>query len=138
EVAVAKPTHRSKKQSKEYKIKNVLRAPRTTQYTTKSLYGMYSMPRVLPQRSSICHVDQIIDNSVDLDPEYQRGNHVIWFDEKQSGLIDSILRNYYMPPIIFGMLYLFCAHMVTDQPPCSRLFSRRRERTPHQAVGCGS
>ncbi|KAI6127029.1 hypothetical protein F5141DRAFT_1186273 [Pisolithus sp. B1] len=81
EVAVAKRTPKSKKQSKEYKIKNVLRAPRTTQYTTKSLY------------------DQIIDNSVDLDPEYQRD--VVWSDEKQSGLIDSILRNYYMPPIIF-------------------------------------
>ncbi|KAI6152714.1 hypothetical protein EDD17DRAFT_1491150 [Pisolithus thermaeus] len=105
EAASAKPRPKSKKQSKEYKIKNVLRAPRTTQYTTKSLYGMYSMPRVLPQRSSICNVDQIIDNSVDLDPEYQRGNDVVWSDEKQSGLIDSILRNYYMPPIIFAVSF---------------------------------
>lgn len=85
EVPTTKPTPKSKKQSKEYKIKNVLRAPRTTQYTTKSLY------------------DQIIDNSVDLDPEYQRD--VVWSDEKQSGLIDSILRNYYMPPIIFAVSF---------------------------------
>ncbi|KAI6001912.1 hypothetical protein EDD15DRAFT_2472675 [Pisolithus albus] len=84
DVPAAKTT-RSKKQSKEYKIKNVLRAPRTTQYTTKSLY------------------DQIIDNAVDLDPEYQRD--VVWSDEKQSGLIDSILRNYYMPPIIFAVSF---------------------------------
>jgi hypothetical protein len=27
---------------------------------------------------------------------------VVWQEEKQSGLIDSILRNYYIPPIIFG------------------------------------
>ncbi|KAI5981513.1 hypothetical protein EDC04DRAFT_3022073 [Pisolithus marmoratus] len=85
DVPVTKSTPKSRKQSKEYKIKNVLRAPRTTQYTTKSLY------------------DQIIDNSVDLDPEYQRD--VVWSDEKQSGLIDSILRNYYMPPIIFAVSF---------------------------------
>lgn len=27
---------------------------------------------------------------------------VVWPELKQSGLIDSMLRNYYMPPIIFG------------------------------------
>ncbi|KAH7910427.1 hypothetical protein BJ138DRAFT_1008858 [Hygrophoropsis aurantiaca] len=73
----------AKKTAKEYKISNVLRPPRTTQYTAKSLY------------------DQIIDNSIDLDPEYQRD--VVWAESKQSGLIDSILRNYYMPPIIFAV-----------------------------------
>ncbi|KAI6144252.1 hypothetical protein BKA82DRAFT_4330975 [Pisolithus tinctorius] len=88
DAPTARPTPKSKKQSKEYKIKNVLRAPRTTQYTTKSLYGMYY---------------QIIDNAIDLDPEYQRD--VVWSDEKQSGLVDSILRNYYMPPIIFAVSF---------------------------------
>lgn len=85
DAPTARPTPKSRKQSKEYKIKNVLRAPRTTQYTTKSLY------------------DQIIDNAIDLDPEYQRD--VVWSDEKQSGLVDSILRNYYMPPIIFAVSF---------------------------------
>lgn len=62
-------------------------------------------------------LDQIIDNTVDLDPEYQRGKFipffhieanlrfnidVVWPEPKQSGLIDSILRHYYMPPVIFG------------------------------------
>ncbi|KAH7922254.1 hypothetical protein BV22DRAFT_1017693 [Leucogyrophana mollusca] len=79
----AKKTGGSKKTPKEYKISNVLRPPRTTQYTAKSLY------------------DQIIDNAIDLDPEYQRD--VVWPESKQSGLIDSILRNYYMPPIIFAV-----------------------------------
>jgi len=27
---------------------------------------------------------------------------VVWSEAKQSGLIDSMLRNYYIPPIIFG------------------------------------
>lgn len=27
---------------------------------------------------------------------------VVWPEVKQSGLIDSVLRNYYIPPIIFG------------------------------------
>ncbi|KIJ67382.1 hypothetical protein HYDPIDRAFT_37917 [Hydnomerulius pinastri MD-312] len=86
EVPLAKTTTKAtKKGPKEYKITNVLRAPRTTQYTTKSLY------------------DQIIDNAIDLDPEYQRA--VVWNEEKQSGVIDSILRNYYIPPIIFAVSF---------------------------------
>ncbi|KZT03116.1 uncharacterized protein LAESUDRAFT_738446 [Laetiporus sulphureus 93-53] len=67
----------------EYKIQNALRPPRTTQYTAKSLY------------------DQIVDDAIDLNPEYQRD--VVWPETKQSGLIDSILRNYYIPPVIFGV-----------------------------------
>jgi hypothetical protein len=26
----------------------------------------------------------------------------VWSEQKQSGIIDSILRNYYIPPVIFG------------------------------------
>lgn len=76
-------TSKKGKGTKEYKISGVLRAPRTTSYTAKSLY------------------DQIIENAIDLDPEYQRD--VVWPELKQSGLIDSMLRNYYMPPIIFAV-----------------------------------
>ncbi|KAH7886787.1 hypothetical protein F5I97DRAFT_1050037 [Phlebopus sp. FC_14] len=85
DVPLAKSTNRTRRGPKEYKISHVLRAPRTTQYTAKSLY------------------DQIIDNAIDLDPEYQRD--VVWNEEKQSGLIDSILRNYYIPPIIFAVSF---------------------------------
>ncbi|KAH9946705.1 hypothetical protein B0H21DRAFT_857876, partial [Amylocystis lapponica] len=66
----------------EYKVHSALRPPRTTQYTAKSLY------------------DQMIDNSIQLDPEYQRD--IVWPESKQVGLIDSVLRNYYIPPVIFG------------------------------------
>ncbi|PPQ65056.1 hypothetical protein CVT26_015752 [Gymnopilus dilepis] len=39
------------------------------------------------------------DGSIDLNAEYQRG--VVWKDEKQSGLIDSIFGNFHIPPIVF-------------------------------------
>ncbi|RDX50781.1 hypothetical protein OH76DRAFT_1380310 [Lentinus brumalis] len=64
-------------------ISNALRPYRTTTYTAKSLY------------------DQIIDNTIHLDPEYQRD--IVWSEAKQSGLIDSILRNYYIPPVLFAV-----------------------------------
>ncbi|KAI0699490.1 hypothetical protein C8T65DRAFT_659370 [Cerioporus squamosus] len=67
----------------EYKVTNSLRPYRTTTYTAKSLY------------------DQIIDNTIHLDPEYQRD--IVWSEAKQSGLIDSILRNFYIPPVLFAV-----------------------------------
>ncbi|KAI0728951.1 hypothetical protein C8Q72DRAFT_959657 [Fomitopsis betulina] len=79
----ARATTTTKDLGSDYKILNALRPPRTTQYTAKSLF------------------DQIIENTIDLDPEYQRD--VVWPDTKQSGLIDSILRNYYIPPVIFAV-----------------------------------
>ncbi|CCM00224.1 uncharacterized protein FIBRA_02252 [Fibroporia radiculosa] len=55
EEYIPAPTRRKKNATnKEYKIQNALRPPRTTQYTAKSLY------------------DQIVDNAIILDPEYQR------------------------------------------------------------------
>ncbi|KAH9850421.1 hypothetical protein C2E23DRAFT_835051 [Lenzites betulinus] len=71
------------KGKKEYKVSNHLRPYRTTTYTAKSLY------------------DQIVDNTIELDPEYQRD--VVWTEAKQVGLIDSLLRNFYIPPVIFAV-----------------------------------
>lgn len=57
---------------------------------------------------------------LDLDAEYQRGLSffhnlplclkpkfivlagIVWNEQKQIGLIDSIFRNYYIPPIVFS------------------------------------
>ncbi|KAG0708506.1 hypothetical protein DFH29DRAFT_794816 [Suillus ampliporus] len=71
------------KRSKDngYILRNVLKLPRATTYTTQALY------------------EQIIGNDIDLEPEYQRD--VVWPEAKQVGLIDSILRNFYIPPVIF-------------------------------------
>ncbi|KAI1786115.1 hypothetical protein LXA43DRAFT_79996 [Ganoderma leucocontextum] len=81
------PAPSKKKKQKppvEYKqVTSSLQPYRTTTYTTRSLY------------------DQIIDGTIDLDPEYQRD--IVWGEAKQSGLIDSILRNFYMPPVIFAV-----------------------------------
>ncbi|KAI8976365.1 hypothetical protein BD414DRAFT_446482 [Trametes punicea] len=78
------PSARKKRQGQtEYKINNYLRPCRTTTYTAKCLY------------------DQIVDNTIELDPDYQRD--VVWTETKQIGLIDSLLRNFYIPPIIFAV-----------------------------------
>ncbi|KAL0572538.1 hypothetical protein V5O48_009417 [Marasmius crinis-equi] len=65
-----------------YKLRNALKPPRATTYTAQALY------------------QQIHNGDIELDPEYQRG--VVWHKEKQIKLIDSILRNFYIPPIIFA------------------------------------
>ncbi|KAI0067409.1 hypothetical protein BV25DRAFT_1819733 [Artomyces pyxidatus] len=79
----ATPKKSAKTKKATYTVSNPLRPPRTTQYSAKSLY------------------EQIVDSSIDLDPEYQRD--VVWPESKQIGLIDSVFRNYYVPPIIFAV-----------------------------------
>ncbi|KAG7444196.1 uncharacterized protein BT62DRAFT_900608, partial [Guyanagaster necrorhizus] len=64
-------------------INPVLRAPRTVSYSVESLYR------------------KLYDNTLDLDPEYQRD--VVWPDTKQTQLIDSLIHNYYIPPLIFAV-----------------------------------
>lgn len=74
-------------------------------------------------------VDQIISGDINLEPEYQRGKcivvpdaafftidpDVVWPEAKQIGLIDSIFRNYYVPPIIF------CEFVPVLSAICSKL-----------------
>ncbi|KAL1685009.1 hypothetical protein GGG16DRAFT_67161 [Schizophyllum commune] len=72
----------SKKKSKT-SFHRTLPKPRACNYTASSLYG------------------QITQGDIDLDPEYQR--NVVWGDAKQIQLIDSIFRNFYIPPIIFTL-----------------------------------
>jgi len=33
----------------------------------------------------------------------QAGLDVVWPDKKQTGLIDSLFRNFYIPPVVFAM-----------------------------------
>ncbi|KZS99585.1 uncharacterized protein LAESUDRAFT_816905 [Laetiporus sulphureus 93-53] len=69
----------------EYRIRGALKPYRTTSYTTQALY------------------EQIVSNDIDLSPDYQP--EVVWPESKQIGLIDSILRNFYVPPLIFAVVY---------------------------------
>ena len=62
---------------------NVLKAPRATQYSSKTIY------------------DMVKDDIIDLEPEYQRG--VVWTADKQSAVIESIMRHYYVPPVLLSV-----------------------------------
>ncbi|KAL0947905.1 hypothetical protein HGRIS_010540 [Hohenbuehelia grisea] len=66
-----------------YRIRNALKVPRATTYTAQALY------------------DQIHNSDIDLEPEYQRA--VVWPESKQIGIVDSIFRNFYIPPVIFAV-----------------------------------
>ncbi|KAJ1023738.1 hypothetical protein NDA18_004721 [Ustilago nuda] len=61
----------------------ILKAPRATQYSTRTIYTM------------------VKDDIVDLEPEYQRG--VVWTVDKQSAVIESIMRHYYVPPVLLSV-----------------------------------
>ncbi|KAJ3812586.1 hypothetical protein F5876DRAFT_37066, partial [Lentinula aff. lateritia] len=76
-------TRNHKGASGGYSIQKALKPPRATTYTAQALY------------------DQIHNSDINLEPEYQRD--VVWAKEKQTNLIDSILRNFYIPPIIFAV-----------------------------------
>ncbi|KAJ6587234.1 hypothetical protein B0H10DRAFT_827346 [Mycena sp. CBHHK59/15] len=83
EARPAKKVLQGKGRSGEaYRIHHALKAPRVTTYSTEALYK------------------QIHNGDINLEPDYQR--EVVWSESKQIGIIDSIFRNFYIPPVIFG------------------------------------
>ncbi|KAJ3873032.1 hypothetical protein F5051DRAFT_456244 [Lentinula edodes] len=72
----------TQKQNGEYQLSKQLKFPRATIFTVQALY------------------EKIHDNDIDLSPKYQR--NVVWNKQKQINMIDSILSNYYMSPILFS------------------------------------
>ncbi|KAJ4475937.1 hypothetical protein C8J55DRAFT_606956 [Lentinula edodes] len=72
----------TQKQNGEYQLSKQLKYPRATIFTVQALY------------------EKIHDNDIDLSPKYQR--NVVWNKQKQINMIDSILSNYYMSPILFS------------------------------------
>ncbi|KLO15691.1 hypothetical protein SCHPADRAFT_849248 [Schizopora paradoxa] len=77
------PKGKKTREKAQYTIKPILKPPRQTTYSAKALY------------------EQMVESSIDLNPEYQRD--VVWTDTKQSNLIDSLLRNFVIPPVIFAL-----------------------------------
>ncbi|EED83309.1 predicted protein [Postia placenta Mad-698-R] len=75
-----------------YRITGALKVPRAASYTTQALYGASPLcfSRVLYLYSSLDRVEQMLNEDINLCPDYQRG------------IIDSIFRNFYVPPVIFG------------------------------------
>jgi hypothetical protein len=105
----------------EFRNQGVLKQWRTSTYSTFSLLGESDWFKLVIIRAQ-AQVDMIQTQQIDLDPEYQRGASktwtgvgmrlkerldVVWVESKQIGLIDSIFRNYYISPVIFGSLSPF-------------------------------
>ena len=107
-----------------YKIKNALKVPRATTYTAQALYGKPNSFRFLFFFFLLNEeIEQIHSCDINLEPEYQRGlathhpttlltdfflfflgyQDVVWPETKQIGIIDSIFRNFYIPPVIFSV-----------------------------------
>ncbi|EJD48918.1 hypothetical protein AURDEDRAFT_112676 [Auricularia subglabra TFB-10046 SS5] len=73
---------RAKAQPTTLDLGRILVDPVPTVYSCRTLYEMMH------------------HSELDLDPEYQRD--VVWQDSDQCALIDSLLRNYYVPPVILA------------------------------------
>jgi hypothetical protein len=48
---------------------------------------------------------------------------IVWPEQKQIGLIDSVFRNYYIPPIIFGELTVFPYPISSISDPLESCFN---------------
>ncbi|TFK75833.1 hypothetical protein BDN72DRAFT_831277 [Pluteus cervinus] len=66
-----------------FKIRNPLNPPSAKIFSTAQLHEL------------------IHDGVIDLNPPYQRD--VVWPESKQVGLIDSVFRNFYIPPVVFAV-----------------------------------
>ncbi|KAF9222541.1 hypothetical protein BS17DRAFT_735287 [Gyrodon lividus] len=66
-----------------FRIANALTPPSAMSYSAQELHTY------------------IHEGFIDLNPSYQRD--VVWPENKQIGLIDSIFRNFYVPPVIFAV-----------------------------------
>jgi hypothetical protein len=100
-----------------YNVTNPLRPPRSTNYSVRSLYGIFQ-----PFLSSFLFLRFQSKSSMALLIWTQTINEVlfefparplaytppdvVWSEQKQIGLIDSVFRNYYIPPIIFGLPFI--------------------------------
>ncbi len=82
-ASTSRAARRKKGSSKILELGHILKAPRAAQFSTSTIYNM------------------IKEDIVDLEPEYQRG--VVWPADKQSAVIESIMRHYYVPPILLSV-----------------------------------
>ncbi|KAH7920066.1 hypothetical protein BV22DRAFT_1040298 [Leucogyrophana mollusca] len=66
-----------------FRIANALPPPSAVSYSARDLHTL------------------IHQGAIDLNPVYQRG--VVWPERKQIGLIDSMFRNFFVPPVVFAV-----------------------------------
>jgi len=67
----------------EFRVRDPLKPPTANLFSTQALHTL------------------IHEGLIDLNPAYQRD--VVWSETKQIHLIDSIFRNFYIPPVIFAV-----------------------------------
>ncbi|KAF2810377.1 uncharacterized protein BDZ99DRAFT_570957 [Mytilinidion resinicola] len=68
-------------------------------------FEVESLDESHPMRHPIHKLIALVDGPyMDLDPDYQRG--VVWTADRMSKLIDSLMENYYVPPVIFNCFRL--------------------------------
>ncbi|KAK3061918.1 hypothetical protein LTS18_005178 [Coniosporium uncinatum] len=67
--------------------------------------------KLTPSQPILLTVEQLIDllngPYLDINPDYQRG--MVWSGQQMSGLINSLLENYYVPPILFKRTHITLA-----------------------------
>ncbi|OMP84775.1 hypothetical protein BK809_0001878 [Diplodia seriata] len=69
--------------------------------SSRAFQSRQSLPAPRVEHRSLQNLIDLLDNeNVDLHPEYQRD--VVWNKERMVGLIDSVIDNHYIPPIIFN------------------------------------
>ncbi|OJD35291.1 uncharacterized protein BKCO1_1800050 [Diplodia corticola] len=76
-----------------------LPAPRVEHRSLQDLMGKRPVHTRI-NNAYINTTDLLSKDSVDINPEYQRD--VVWNKERMMGLIDSVIENHYIPPIIFN------------------------------------
>jgi len=114
---------RGKKSSKApqkggYSIRNALKVPRATTYTAQALYGAIlaaftiniNVTSFYFQTRSIAQISTLSRSIREVGIQFLPLPRprliiamiaVVWPEAKQIGIIDSILRNFYIPPVIF-------------------------------------
>lgn len=74
---VKKPGRKPKADQKQpYTISQALRPPRSTSYSVRSLYGNPPISFSLYAFTQ-SFLEQIVDGGINLDPDYQRGAHLV-------------------------------------------------------------
>lgn len=126
-----------KRNQPSYTIVNPLRPPRSTSYSVRALYGeffhyLFLFFLLTPIRTNRRWINQLRSSlskrcvSFILSTEVALHLYlvdIVWPEQKQIGLIDSVFRNYYIPPIIFGELTVFPYPITSPSDPLESCFN---------------
>lgn len=73
-LTTAPSTRKKGKQKEEYVLKRPLKPPRSTTYSASGIYGALLQVMIVQLLNDIqSNIEMIVQGTIDLDPEYQRG-----------------------------------------------------------------